>query len=120
MKWVLKWAVGAVSLYLTVVAARSLGIRGLALDGAVGALVAILALTLVNTFVRPVVSLLALPLNCMTLGLMRFVINAALFWGVGQLGLGLTVHGFLPALFGSIVLSVIAGVLDQLIVEKAG
>lgn len=119
MKWVLKWAVGAVSLYLTVLAAKSLGIGGLALDGAAGAFVAILALTLVNTFVRPVVSLLALPLNCLTLGLMRFVINALMFWGVGQLGVGLTVRGAIPALFGSIVLSVIAGILDQFIVEKA-
>ena len=90
------------------------------IDGAVGAIFSIVALTLVNTFIRPLVSLLALPLNCLTLGLMRFVINALMFWLVGQAGLGLKVDGFAPALFGSIVLSCVSGILDQFITEQVG
>jgi putative membrane protein len=127
MKFLVKWAVGALALYLTVVAwqavagATKLAAPGaMGIDGAVGAIFSIIALTLVNTFVRPVVSLLALPLNCLTLGLMRFVINALMFWLVGRLGLGLKVDGFVPALFGSLVLSCISGILDQLITEQIG
>lgn len=119
MKFLLKWAVGAGALYLTVLAGKALGIRGLSLDGAVGALFSIAALTLVNTFLRPLINLLALPINCLTMGLFRFVINALLFWLVGTLGLGLTVDGFLPALFGSVALSLVSGLLDTLIVERA-
>lgn len=118
MKLLLKWVVGALSLWLTVLAGRQLGIKGLALDSAMGALVSILALTLVNAFIRPVVSLLAMPLNCLTLGLMRFVVNALMFWLVGSMNLGLTVRGFVPALFGSVVLSLVSGVLDQYLPEK--
>lgn len=118
MKLLLKWVVGALSLWLTVLAGRQLGIKGLSLDSAMGALVSILALTLVNAFIRPVVSLLAMPLNCLTLGLMRFVVNALMFWLVGSMNLGLTVRGFVPALFGSVVLSLVSGVLDQYLPEK--
>lgn len=127
MKFLIKWAVGALSLYLTTVlwgavaGATHLGKPGaLRIDGAVGALFSIVALTLVNTFIRPLVSLLALPLNCLTLGLMRFVINALMFWLVGQADLGLKVDGFVPALFGSIALSCVSGILDQLITEQVG
>ena len=127
MKFLIKWAVGALSLYLTVVVwqaaagATHLGKPGaMNIDGAVGAIFSIVALTLVNTFIRPLVSLLALPLNCLTLGLMRFVINALMFWLVGQAGLGLKVDGFAPALFGSIVLSCVSGILDQFITEQVG
>jgi putative membrane protein len=127
MKFLVKWAVGALALYLTVVAWRAaagathLGKpEAMGIDGAVGAIFSIVALTLVNTFVRPVVSLLALPLNCLTLGLMRFVINALMFWLVGTLKLGLRVDGFVPALFGSIVLSCVSGILDQFITEQIG
>jgi putative membrane protein len=127
MKFLVKWAVGALALYLTVVAWKAIaGVTNLAspnamgIDGAVGAIFSIIALTLVNTFVRPVVSLLALPLNCLTLGLMRFVVNALMFWLVGQLGLGLKVDSFVPALFGSVVLSSVSGILDQFITEQIG
>jgi putative membrane protein len=43
------------------------------------------------------------------------VVNALLFWLAGTLGLGLSVQGFLPALYGSIALSTISGLLDLLI-----
>ena len=128
MKFLIKWAVGALSLYLTTViwgavaGATKLGkTDALSLHGgAVGAIFSLIALTLVNTFIRPLVSLLALPLNCLTLGLMRFVINALMFWLVGQADLGLKVDGFVPALFGSIALSCVSGILDQLITEQVG
>jgi len=123
MTWLIRWIVGAVALYLTVASwqyvqpmATFLGTKkAIALDGPVGALFSIAAVTLVNAFVGPILRLLAAPLNCLTLGLMRFVVNALLFWLAGSLGLGLTVTGFLPALYGSIALSVLTGILDLFI-----
>ncbi|MBC8101240.1 MAG: phage holin family protein [Cytophagales bacterium] len=118
MRILLRWIVGAVSLYLTVTAAKGLGIEGLGLTNAVSALLAIAVLTLVNAVVRPVLGFLAAPINCLTLGLFSFVLNALMFWLVGALDLGLIVKGFVPALFGSVVLSLISGVLNSFIVES--
>jgi putative membrane protein len=117
MRLLLRWIIGAVSLYLTVLAAKGLGINGLALKDAVAAFIAIAVLTLVNAFVRPILGLLAAPINCLTLGLFSFVLNALMFWLVGMLDLGLVVKGFIPALFGSVVLSLISGVLNSFIAE---
>ncbi len=118
MRLLLRWIIGAVSLYLTVMAAQGLQISGLALKGPVAAFIAIAVLTLVNAFVRPILGLLAAPINCMTLGLFSFVLNALMFWLVGALDLGLVVKGFIPALFGSVVLSLISGFLNMFVVES--
>lgn len=122
MRLLLRWIVGAVSLYLTVVLARAVGVPGLYLqggsNGAVDAFIVILVLTLVNAVIRPIVKLLTLPLNCLTFGLFGFVINAFLFWLVGQLGLGFVVKGWIAPLFGSIILSAISGILNAFVVES--
>ena len=117
MRLLLRWIIGAVSLYLTVMAAKGIGVPGLALKDAVAAFIAIAVLTLVNAFVRPILGLLAAPINCLTLGLFSFVLNALMFWLVGALDLGLVVKGFIPALFGSVVLSLISGVLNAFVVD---
>jgi putative membrane protein len=98
-------------------AAQGLGINGLALKDAVAAFIAIAVLTLVNAFVRPILGFIAAPINCLTLGLFSFILNALMFWLVGALDLGLVVKGFVPALFGSVVLSLISGILNLFVVE---
>ena len=123
MRMVVRWAIGAASLYATVLLAQALHIKGLSLQtgekGAVAALAVVLLLTLVNAFVRPVVSFFFSGLNCLTLGLFSFVVNALMFLLTGylarQLNLGFYVGGFVPALFGSVVLSVLTGIFDALL-----
>ena len=117
MQILLRWVVGAVALFLTVWLGQQLNI-GLGLRDFPSAFVVVLVLTLVNAVVRPVVKLATLPLNCLTLGLFGFVVNALMFWLVGNLDLGLIVKGFGAALFGSVALSIISGVLNTLIPEK--
>ena len=114
----IRWAIGAVALFLTVQLAQLVGVRGLAVKDVASAFVVVLALTLVNAFVRPVVRLMTAPLNCLTLGLFSFVVNALMFWLVGLLDIGLTVKGIVPALFGSIVLSLVGGVLNTFVPGK--
>jgi len=113
MRWLVRWAVGALALWLTVAASKELGVGGLRLESAVGAFLAIAALGFANNVIRPILVLIAFPLNCLTLGLFRFVIGALLFLAVGRLHIGLVVDGFLPALFGSVTLSVVHAVLDH-------
>jgi putative membrane protein len=67
---------------------------------------AALLLGIVNAVVRPVVLLLTLPFTVLTLGLFLLVINAAMLGLVAALFDNLTIAGFWPALFGSIVVSI--------------
>lgn len=117
MQILLRWVVGAVALFATVWLGKKIGI-GLELRDIGSAFVVVLALALVNAVIRPVVKLITLPLNCLTLGLFSFVVNALMFWLVGELHIGLYVKGFLAALFGSVVLSLISGVLNTLLPES--
>ncbi|MBV8152280.1 MAG: phage holin family protein [Candidatus Eremiobacteraeota bacterium] len=84
-------------------------------DGIVGTLIAALILGIANAIVKPILIILSLPLEILTLGLFTFVINAVLFWFVGHLGLGLAVDGLWPALWGSIVLWLVSWALSALV-----
>lgn len=78
----------------------------------VGALVAAFILGLVNAIVRPILMILSLPLEILTLGLFTLVINAALFWFVGALHIGLVVTGFWPAFWGALVMWIVSWILS--------
>jgi putative membrane protein len=83
--------------------------------GFVGALVAAFVLGIVNAILRPILVILTLPIQIVTLGLFTLIINAALFYWVGHLNLGLVVDGFWPAFWGAIVLSIVSFVLSWLL-----
>lgn len=118
MKGILiRWVVSAIALYLTALLANAVGLR-IDVNGA-GALLAVLALAIVNALIRPLILLFTLPLNCLTLGLFTFLINALMFWLVG-LGWvpGFRVDTFWAAIFGSIVMGIISGLANHLIAPK--
>jgi putative membrane protein len=68
------------------------------------ALIAALVLGLLNAIVRPVLIILTLPVNILTLGLFTFVINGLLIWFMSTFVKGVEVSGFLPALFVALIL----------------
>lgn len=73
-------------------------------------------LGIVNAFVRPILVIISLPLTCLTLGLFIFVINALMLLlvsGIAQLGF--QVDGFVPALVGSILISLVSGALSKVV-----
>lgn len=114
MRLLLVWALNAVALLLVPYA-----IPGVYIDTFYSALIAVLVLGLVNTVVRPIFVLLTLPVTLLTLGLFLFVINALMFWFVGDILTGFRVTGFLPALFGSIVYSLASWLFSSLAPGKA-
>jgi len=118
----LRWLFSAVALYSTVYLGNALNIQTFYLapfpKGAEGALVFVLILGVANAVLRPILQALALPLTCLTLGLFSFVINAFLFWLVGQYTPGFHVAGWEAPLFGSVVMSLIGGLLNNLLVSK--
>ena len=82
------------------------------------ALIAALALGLINTLIRPLAILLTLPATLLTLGLFIFVINGLLFWWVGTFVDGFRVGGFWSGVFGAIVYSLISWALSALLPRK--
>lgn len=88
---------------------------GVSVTGVVGALVAAFVLGIVNAILRPILILLTLPIQLITLGLFTFIINGALFYWVGHWGIGLVVDGFWPAFWGAIILGIVSFVLSSLL-----
>lgn len=85
-------------------------IPGIEVDSLRAALLGALVLGIVNAVIRPILIILTLPVTILTLGLFIFVLNALLFWFVGAyLDInGLRVEGFVPAFFGSLVVSIVS------------
>jgi putative membrane protein len=79
------------------------------------ALAVAVVLGLLNAVVRPILILLTLPVTLLTLGLFIFVINALLFWFVSSFVPGFHVDGFWPAMWGSILYSLITFILNALV-----
>jgi putative membrane protein len=77
--------------------------------------IAVLILGGVNAIVKPVLMLLTLPLNFMTLGLFTFVLNAILFGLGAWLVPGFEVNGFFYALIGSVMYGFLASVANTLL-----
>jgi putative membrane protein len=110
---VARWIINAAALLLVAYL-----YPGVQVESFVAALFAALVLGLVNAVVRPLLILLTLPVTVLTLGLFLFVINAALFWLVAEIVKGFFVSGFLAALIGSVLYSLITLVTSWLLFPK--
>ncbi len=79
---------------------------------------------LVNAIIKPILAILTCPLYILTLGLFTFVVNALMLLLTSALasavGLTFTVAGFIPALLGAIVISIVSFLLSLVIGEDAG
>lgn len=85
-------------------------ISGISVKGLGTALVLALLWGLVNVTIKPILVILTLPLNLLTLGIFTFVINGFLLWLLGGVVKGFEVHGFLVAILGALILSAINAV----------
>lgn len=76
----------------------------------------------VNALVRPLVELVALPLNCLTLGLFAVVINALMLlltaWASQFTPITLSFDGFLTALFAAIIVAIVSAVLGWVMPDR--
>jgi putative membrane protein len=97
------WAVVAIGL-----AAAAYLVPGVTLSSGVALAVGALVLGFVNAVVRPVITILTLPLTVVTLGLFYFVVNAAAFGLAAALVPGFSVASFWAALFGAFIVSLVS------------
>ncbi len=110
MLFVIRLVVNAIALLLV-----EYLIPGVHVAGIGGALLAALILGIVNAVLKPILVLLSLPLEILTLGLFTLVINAFLFWLVAKFGIGLSVDSFGTAFVGALVMSIVSFILSAFV-----
>lgn len=120
MRLFIRWLIIAISLVFAV-----LIVPGIRVEGNAWVVVAVMAIVLglVNATVKPILTILSCPLIVLTMGLFLLVINAFTLWlasWISQewLNIGFVVDGFLPALFGSIIISIVSFVLSLVFSDK--
>jgi putative membrane protein len=82
------------------------------------AIIAALAIGLINSSVRPILSALSLPLNFLTLGLFSFVVNGLCFWLASVLVPGFVVNGLVAFLLGPVILTFVNTLLSRYFAER--
>ncbi len=119
-RFILRWAINAVALYLAIFL-----IPGIVFHGAWTSIIWLaLIFGLVNALLRPLLKLLTCPLIVLTLGLFTLLLNTFLFWltsVIGQaLGMGFTVTPpvFWNAFLGSLVVSIVSIVLSLILKDE--
>jgi len=108
MRIILHWILISVAVYAT-----TFIVSGIKVDPIYMALIVGACLTLFNMFIKPIVNILTLPINIITLGLFSLVINGILFWYLGTLIKGFEVTTFTAAFVGALLVSIINWVLKK-------
>jgi len=93
-------------------------VPGIRVESVLTAIFAAAILGLINTFIKPVLIILTLPLNILTLGIFTFFLNAFLLKLVAYLIRGFEVKGFMAAFLGALIISVISWLANQFIVRR--
>jgi len=107
IRTLIKWALFALALILIAKI-----VPGIAISGFVTALIAALVIGLVNILIKPIITILTLPINILTLGLFTLVINMALFALSAYFVPGFHIGGIIPALIGSILFSILSMIIN--------
>lgn len=110
MRLLFRWLINALALL-----GLAYYLPGIAVSGFYSALIAALVLGLVNAILRPILVILTLPVNILSLGLFTLVINALLFWFVGTVVKGFGVAGFWPAFWGALIMTLVSWVVGGLL-----
>lgn len=81
------------------------------------AIVAAIVIGIVNTFIRPIIQLIALPVSILTFGLFALLINVFLLWMTSRFVPGFVIANFTTAIIASILLSLVSWFLQKLAQE---
>ena len=109
MHFLFRYIAVAVAVYLTVNLVPGIIVTG----GWPTDLLIALVWSVIIMVIKPVLNILSLPITILTLGLFNLIINALLFWAMEWIVPGFYVRGFLPALLGSIVLSIFSWLIEK-------
>ncbi len=102
MNILLRWFVTTLAVF-----ALPYFVTGITVGGIMTAVIVAACLVFIHLVIEPVLKLLTLPLNILTLGLFSVFLNGLFFWFVAHLITGITVATFTAALIGALVISVV-------------
>lgn len=106
--------IGALIINMLAVAISAYFLPGVEVASYTALFFAAIVLGLANSFIKPVLLILTLPITIMTLGLFSFVLNALMVMLTSAIVPGFMVDGFLTALLFSLILSITSSVLGSL------
>jgi putative membrane protein len=113
MKLITKLLINILALFVV-----SYLIPGFIFDGILSMTVTSIVMGAVNTFIRPVIQILFLPLSIVTVGITAFLINVLLLWGISYIVPGFEISNFWTAVLASIVLTLVSMFLNRLAKDK--
>ncbi|MGD0414854.1 MAG: phage holin family protein [Terriglobales bacterium] len=109
MRLLLHWILSAVAVWIVAHV-----VPGISVSGPMAALIAALVIGFINATLGLLLKIITFPLTILTLGLFWFVINALMLELAAAFVRGFEVRGFVPALIGAVVLSIVSSVLQWL------
>jgi putative membrane protein len=123
MKLLMRLVVNAVALAVAAWLLSGISVNGSTTAASILTLLVVAAIFgLVNTFVKPLATLLSLPFIVLTLGLLIFVINALMLlltsWLSGLLNVPFKVEGFGTALVGALIITVVSWLMNVILPDK--
>lgn len=113
MKILIRWLILTLAILLTPYV-----VNGIHVSGFVAALVVAAILGFINSIIKPIITLLTLPINIVTLGLFSLLVNGLILWFVATLVAGFTVDSLNAAVWGALVVSIINWLMSKVIKEK--
>lgn len=113
MGFIIKVLVTAVAVYVAAYL-----VHGVHIADVRTTIIVALVLALLNTFIRPILIILTIPITIVTLGLFLLIINALMVKWAAELVNGFTVAGWWPALLVSLVITIVSYILGGLISRK--
>src|SRR3989344_3332279 len=111
MRTILRYLGTVAAVFLTVNLVPGITVAG----GWTTILLVALVWSVIMMIIKPVLTILTLPITILALGLFSFILNALLFWAMTLIVPGFIVAGFLPALLGALVLSVLTWLIHQIL-----
>ena len=108
-----RWLLLTISIIVT-----SYLVDGIFVTSFFSAFFAAAVLGILNALFRPILIVITLPINILTLGLFTFVINALLLKMASGVVPGFYVQGFWSAVFGSLIISLVSWVLNSFVNER--
>ncbi len=107
MNFLIKWGINALAILIVAHV-----VKGIEISNTAVVIVVALLLGIINAFIRPLIILITLPINILTLGIFTLFINGAIFYFVSTIVKGFAITGFWPAFWGYILFSIISFLLS--------
>jgi putative membrane protein len=109
MRWLIRWILNVAGIIFTAYIIEGFNVTLL------GAIVGSIILGFINATIRPLVLLITLPVNLLTLGLFTFIINGLMLWLVSLFVKGFDIVSFGTAIFAALLITVISSLISLLV-----